>query len=157
LRDKYRNQEGLVESLGHRTRRLGGPRPGLRAPLPSAGHPAIEQDYSAFLRLLPTSTSRPCATPEMARPNHLLLGGRFGEHPGSPGVLRQYCDLLSFNLYAATPQQGYDAAYVASLDKPVLISEFHFGSRDRGPFWGGVWRWPTSSRGGATSSSSPRR
>jgi hypothetical protein len=36
------------------------------------------------------------------------------------------------------PQQGFDANYVRSLDKPVLITEFHFGSRDRGPFWGGV-------------------
>lgn len=24
-----------------------------------------------------------------------------------------------------------------ALDKPVLITEFNFGSADRGPFWGG--------------------
>ncbi|HSC83011.1 MAG TPA: beta-agarase, partial [Pseudomonas sp.] len=29
-------------------------------------------------------------------------------------------------------------AALRELDKPVLVTEFHFGSRDRGPFWGGV-------------------
>ncbi|MBT9530600.1 MAG: beta-agarase, partial [Pseudomonas sp.] len=50
----------------------------------------------------------------------------------------QYCDVLSFNFYTREPQHGYDFAALRALDKPVLVTEFHFGSRDRGPFWGGV-------------------
>ena len=35
-------------------------------------------------------------------------------------------------------QDGYDFAKLRSLDNPVLITEFNFGSTDRGPLWGGV-------------------
>jgi hypothetical protein len=41
-------------------------------------------------------------------------------------------------MYTLQPQDGYDFARLRALDKPVLITEFNFGSRDRGPFWGGV-------------------
>jgi hypothetical protein len=41
-------------------------------------------------------------------------------------------------MYTLKPQDGYDFAQLNSLDKPVLITEFNFGSTDRGPFWGGV-------------------
>ena len=41
------------------------------------------------------------------------------------------------NFYTLKPQDGYDFARLAELDKPVLVSEFQFGSRDRGPFWPG--------------------
>lgn len=141
LKDKYHDHLALAEAWGIE---LGAWEdldvPGYRAPQPSAGHPAIEQDYSAFLRLYADQYFKTLRDSlSWHDPNHLLLGGRFSVN--TPEVLAscaQYCDLLSFNLYAATPQQGYDAAYVRSLDKPVLISEFHFGSRDRGPFWGGV-------------------
>jgi len=36
------------------------------------------------------------------------------------------------------PQHGFDAVAMRKLDKPVIISEFHFGSNDRGPFGKGV-------------------
>lgn len=41
-------------------------------------------------------------------------------------------------MYTLKPQDGYDFAALRALDKPVLITEFNFGSSDRGPFWGGV-------------------
>ena len=41
-------------------------------------------------------------------------------------------------MYTLQPQDGYDFAALRNLDKPVLITEFNFGSTDRGPFWGGV-------------------
>ena len=72
-------------------------------------------------------------------PNHMLLGGRFAiTTPEAIAACAQYCDVLSFNFYTREPQHGYDFAVLRALDKPLLISEFHFGSRDRGPFWGGV-------------------
>ncbi len=75
----------------------------------------------------------------MDAPNHLLLGGRFAvSTPEAITSCARYCDLLSFNLYTPLPGQGPGRLLLARLDKPVLISEFHFGSRDRGPFWGGV-------------------
>ncbi|MOA25332.1 hypothetical protein D3C78_1460510 [compost metagenome] len=37
-----------------------------------------------------------------------------------------------------------------ALDKPLLVTEFHFGSRDRGPFWGGMQEvWTEEQRGPA--------
>ncbi len=37
-----------------------------------------------------------------------------------------------------------------ALDKPLLVTEFHFGSRDRGPFWGGMQEvWVEEQRGPA--------
>jgi hypothetical protein len=69
----------------------------------------------------------------------LLLGGRFAiSTPEAVESCAQYCDVLSFNMYTLQPQDGYDFAQLRSLDKPVLITEFNFGSTDRGPFWGGV-------------------
>jgi hypothetical protein len=41
-------------------------------------------------------------------------------------------------MYTLQPQDSYDFAILRSLDKPVLVTEFNFGSADRGPFWGGV-------------------
>jgi hypothetical protein len=46
--------------------------------------------------------------------------------------------VVSFNVYADLPQHGYDAAAMHALNKPVMITEFHFGSNDRGPFGSGV-------------------
>jgi hypothetical protein len=58
--------------------------------------------------------------------------------------------VVSFNVYADLPQHGFDAAAMHALDKPVLISEFHFGSDDRGPFGKGVVSvWNEQQRGQA--------
>ncbi len=71
-------------------------------------------------------------------PNHLLLGGRYAvSTPEAVKACAEFCDVLSFNFYTLKPQDGYDFARLAELDKPVLVSEFQFGSRDRGPFWPG--------------------
>ncbi|MCY1432409.1 hypothetical protein D9M71_484070 [compost metagenome] len=114
--------------------------PGYAAPQPNDGHPAIAEDYSAFLRLYADQYFKTLRDSlNWNAPNHLLLGARFAVNtPEALASCAKYCDVLSFNLYVPKPQLGYDADYVRSLDKPVLISEFHFGSRDRGPFWGGV-------------------
>ncbi len=69
----------------------------------------------------------------------MLLGGRFAiATPEAIEACARHCDVLSFNFYVREPQHGYDFATLRTLDKPVLVTEFHFGSRDRGPFWGGV-------------------
>jgi hypothetical protein len=73
-------------------------------------------------------------------PNHLILGTRFshGEHPSEVmNACLNWCDAAGINNYA----YNLDAAtktFIDSLNKPVLMSEFHFGSTDRGPFWPGI-------------------
>ncbi|WP_152221297.1 beta-galactosidase [Pseudomonas sp. SCB32] len=141
LKDKYKDHEALAKAWGVPIAAWEDlDAPGYQAPQPSDAHPAISQDYSAFLRLYADQYFKTLKDSlQWHAPNHLLLGPRFAvSTPEALASCAQYCDLLSFNLYVPLPHQGYDVAYLSSLDKPVLITEFHFGSRDRGPFWGGV-------------------
>ncbi len=113
---------------------------GYAAPLPSAAYPAIAEDYSAWLRLYADTYFRTVrAALRRHDAHHLFLGGRFAVNtPEAVAACAQYCDVVSFNIYADLPQHGFDAAAMRQLDRPVLISEFHFGSADRGPFGNGV-------------------
>lgn len=141
LRDKYRNHEGLSKAWGIELKAWELMEdPGFQAPLPSAEFPAIEKDLQRFLRTYADTYFKTIADSlEWHAPNHLLLGGRFAvSTPEAVAACAQYCDVLSFNLYTREPEHGYDFAALKELNKPVMISEFHFGSRDRGPFWGGV-------------------
>lgn len=141
LRDKYRNHGGLSKAWGIEL-----PAwelledPGFQAPLPSPEFPAIEKDLQAFQQLFADTYFKTIADSlEWHAPNHLLLGGRFASStPEAIAACAKYCDVLSFNFYTLEPQHGYDFEALRALDKPVLVSEYHFGSRDRGPFWGGV-------------------
>ncbi|MFC0666685.1 beta-agarase [Azotobacter chroococcum] len=141
LRDRYRNQQGLSAAWGIEL-----PAwelmedPGFEAPLPSPEHPAIEEDLLRFQQLFADTYFKTIAESlKWHAPDHLLLGGRFAiSTPEAVAACARYCDVLSFNFYTREPQHGYDFEALRALDKPVLVSEFHFGSRDRGPFWGGV-------------------
>lgn len=141
LRDKYRNQQGLSKAWGIELAAWELMEdPGFEAPLPNPEHPAIEKDFQRFQRLFADTYFKTIADAlNWHAPNHLLLGGRFAvSTPEAVASCAQYCDVLSFNFYTREPQQGYDFAALRELDKPLLVAEFHFGSRDRGPFWGGV-------------------
>lgn len=141
LRDKYRNEAGLSKAWGIQLKAWELMEdPGFEAPLPSAEFPQIEQDLQAFQQLFADTYFKTIADSlKWHAPNHLLLGGRFAVTTSEAvAACAQFCDVLSFNLYSPEPQQGYDFAALRALDKPLLVSEFHFGSRDRGPFWGGV-------------------
>jgi hypothetical protein len=113
---------------------------GFRAPLPGEAHPSIARDYSAWLRHYADTYFRTVAAAIRRHdPHHLFLGGRFAVNtPEAVAACAEYCDVVSLNVYADLPQHGFDAAAMARFDKPVLISEFHFGSTDRGPFGQGV-------------------
>lgn len=145
LRDKYRNQEGLSKAWG-----IDLPAwelmedPGFEPPLPSPEHPEIENDFKYFQRVFAETYFKTISDAlKWHAPNQLLLGGRFGvTTPEAIEACAKYCDVLSFNLYTLKPQDGVDFAKLRVLDKPVLVSEFHFGSRDRGPFWGGALEVP---------------
>ena len=141
LRDKYRNQEGLSKAWG-----IDLPAwelmedPGFEPPLPSADHPEIEADFKYFQKVFADTYFKTISDSlKWHAPNQMLLGGRFAiSTPEAVESCAQYCDVLSFNMYTLKPQDGYDFVQLNSLDKPVLITEFNFGSTDRGPFWGGV-------------------
>ncbi|WP_095058752.1 MULTISPECIES: beta-galactosidase [unclassified Pseudomonas] len=141
LRDKYRNQAGLSKAWG-----IDLPAwelmedPGFVPPMPSAEYPEIEADFKYFQKVFADAYFKTISDSlKWHAPNQLLLGGRFAiTTPEAVESCAQYCDVLSFNMYTLQPQDGYDFAKLRSLDKPVLITEFNFGSADRGPFWGGV-------------------
>lgn len=140
LRDKYRNQAGLSKAWG-----IDLPAwelmedPGFEPPLPSAEHPEIEADFKHFQKVFAQTYFKTIAESlKWHAPNHLLLGGRFAvSTPEAVAACAEFCDVLSFNFYTPKPQDGYDFSQLNALDKPVLVSEFQFGSRDRGPFWPG--------------------
>lgn len=72
-------------------------------------------------------------------PEHLYLGSRFASRtPEAVSACVQFCDLVSFNLYVPDINSGFEAEAFARHDKPAMLTEFHFGSADRGPFWDGV-------------------
>lgn len=68
-------------------------------------------------------------------PNHLYLGSRI--HIGIPEsawrAAARHCDVVSHNFYEREP--SWDLPPGAD-DKPMLIGEFHFGSKDNGFFTG---------------------
>ena len=141
LRDKYRNQQGLSKAWGVEIpawEQLEDP--GFEAPLPNTEYPEIEADYQHYQKVFADTYFKTISDSlKWHAPNHLLLGGRFAvSTPQAVASCAQYCDVLSFNFYTLQPQDGYDFASLREIDKPVLITEFNFGSRDRGPFWGGV-------------------
>lgn len=141
LRDKYRNHNGLSKAWGIELKAWELMEdPGFEAPLPRAEFPQIERDLQNFQRLFAETYFKTIADSlEWHAPNQLLLGGRFAvATPEAVEACARHCDVLSFNFYTREPQQGYDFAALSALDKPLLVSEFHFGSRDRGPFWGGL-------------------
>jgi hypothetical protein len=113
---------------------------GFHAPAPDEAHPAITADYSAWLRLYADTYFRTVAEAiHRHDPHHLFLGGRFAVNtPEAVAACAEYCDVVSVNVYADLPQHGFDMTAIRALDKPVLITEFHFGSDDRGPFGKGV-------------------
>jgi len=141
LRDKYRNQEGLSKAWG-----INLPAwelmedPGFEPPLPNPEHPEIEADFKYFQQVFAETYFKTISDSlKWHAPNQLLLGGRYSvSTPEAVAACAKYCDVLSFNFYTPKPQDGYDFAKLRELDKPVMVGEFHFGSRDRGPFWGGV-------------------
>lgn len=66
-------------------------------------------------------------------PNHLYLGCRF--HTLNPVVTAsasRYCDVISANVYRYAVT---DFSIPGAEDRPIIISEFHFGVRDYG-LWG---------------------
>jgi len=113
---------------------------GFKAPDPSEAHPAVAVDDIAFLKLFANQYFHTVAqTLKKADPHHLFLGGRLAiRTPEVEEASAANADVTSINMYTDLPEHGFDVAAFRKMDKPVLITEFHFGSADRGPFGNGV-------------------
>lgn len=67
----------------------------------------------------------------------LFLGSRFFRHTVEVRqAAAEYCDVLSFNVYAQELNTNW--INYGTLNKPFMISEFHFGALDRGMFHPGL-------------------
>lgn len=67
-------------------------------------------------------------------PNHLNLGMRFSHIPGDEilAICKSAFDVFSFNSYDLRPSQELMDKISASIDLPMIIGEYHFGTVDRG-------------------------
>ena len=106
--------------------------PGLPDKLP----PAATEDLTTFSQAISERYYRIIKEAvHSIDPHHLYLGSRFAAiTPESLAACVRWCDVVSVNLYS----ERFDLTRLGAIDKPVLISEFSFGSQDRGPFWAGV-------------------
>lgn len=102
---------------------------------------AQEQDYSAMLFAYGDKyfeVVRGAVKSHM--PDHLYLGARFADWGMPPEIVRaaaQHADVVSYNLY----KEGVHPAswgFLAELDMPAIIGEFHFGASDSGLFHPGL-------------------
>ncbi|HLI50073.1 MAG TPA: beta-galactosidase [Chthonomonas sp.] len=75
-------------------------------------------------------------------PNHLYLGCRFAWHSRAEvEEAAKYCDVVSFNIYAPRVDAS-QWGYLADLNRPCIIGEFHFGALDRGMWHPGLVSTP---------------
>lgn len=142
LRERYE------DDIGELSRTWGVPLSGWQAleaawpaeRLPDARKSVVAADLSAFLRLHAESYfSQVAKALKQHVPNHLYLGSRFSSRtPEAIAACVRWCDVVSFNLYIPSLNDGFEADRFARHDKPAMLTEFHFGSSDRGPFWPGV-------------------
>ncbi|MGW8178800.1 MAG: hypothetical protein ACWGQW_08560 [bacterium] len=74
-------------------------------------------------------------------PNRLYLGCRFGQFAATGiavAAAARYCDVVSFNLYKPFNRSASSISLPESVDKPIVVGEFHFGALDRGPLSTGL-------------------
>lgn len=98
---------------------------------------AYHQDLDDFLEVFAAKYFGACrAAMDKYFPRHLYLGCRFHvRNPRVRSVASRYCDVLSVNIYQHTVE-GYSMK--TEVDRPWLISEFHFGMRDYGSLGSGL-------------------
>jgi len=103
------------------------------------GEEAFAKDLAGFLAFFADRYYALCREAMNKHlPNHLFLGTRFHVfNPIVTAAASKYCDVISLNIY----QHGVDDFAIATdVDRPWIISEFHFGTRDHG-VWGTGLAW----------------
>jgi hypothetical protein len=97
-------------------------------------------DLLAFEKIMVELYYKTCREVIKAKaPNKLYMGSRLHNHyyPQDLGhqrwivpIAAKYCDIVSFNRYRFVPDDL--SFHDQSIDKPIIIGEFHFGALDRG-------------------------
>lgn len=140
LRNKYTDSQKLASSWGislDNWQQI--EQKGFNPPLPNNLYPMIERDYSYFLEAYADAYFKTIKDSLIQHDDHhLFLGSRFASKtPEAIKSCATYCDVISFNIYTSLPKKGYDSQLIKNLDKPIIISEFSFGSKDKGSLWAG--------------------
>ena len=106
---------------------------------PDTSRLAVKEDLKRFSKMIYKEYFH-ISRQEVKRiaPHQMYLGCRFSANMMHNRTLQmiaaEYCDVITYNIYNLLPA-GFDE----SVDKPVLIGEFHFGALDRGMFHTGLW------------------
>lgn len=102
---------------------------------------AQQQDYGMLLEVFASEYFRIVNEALKAKlPNHLYLGARFADWGMTPDVVRaaaKHCDVISYNYY----KEGLHPepwSFLADIDMPSIIGEFHIGAKDTGLYHPGL-------------------
>jgi hypothetical protein len=105
---------------------------------PSSCTGAFRADLATFVRDLARTYFKTVRDRlKIADPDHLYLGCRFAWRTEEAiAAAAEFCDVVSFNIY----DRRIDPVKweLSSLDRPVIIGEFHAGALDRGMFHPGL-------------------
>lgn len=88
----------------------------------------ILESYEKFLNIVNDALKR-------HDPNHLNLGMRFADPLTLPDEIINMCkmfDVFSFNCYMLKPSNAMFEKVRTTIDRPIIIGEYHFGTVDRG-------------------------
>ncbi len=104
----------------------------------------MRQDFTDFLLAFARQYFRVIHDAQKRQdPNHLYLGCRFAwRTPEAVAAAAEFCDVVSFNIYRSRVDPA-EWDFTASLNKPCIIGEFHFGAVDRGMFHTGLVSTPS--------------
>ena len=96
-------------------------------------NPRKQADYSMMLEAFASEYFRIVdAVLNEVMPNHMYMGVRFANWGMNPEVVRaaaKYVDVVSYNEYKEIPHKK-TWAFLAEIDKPSIIGEFHMGAVD---------------------------
>lgn len=132
LKDKYETIDALNEAWGEAFPSWRALRRGVHL---KDHNPAKQADYAILLEAFAAEYFRVVDDAlNETMPNHLYLGVRFATWGMTPEVSKaasDVVDVLSYNEYREVP---FGAAwdFLADLDMPTIIGEFHMGALDSG-------------------------
>lgn len=106
--------------------------------LPATVNAAAEADLRRYVRAFADQYYRTVnMTMKQCDPNHLYLGSRLASiTPEVVAAAAANCDVVSFNYYGDFNPNALKS--FLNLNKPTLMTEFHFGATDRGNPFGGL-------------------
>lgn len=138
LRDKYRTVDALNRAWGTRIASWDELARGVKL---SGETLERRKDYALLLKAFAREYFRIVdMSLNEVLPNHLYMGVRFATWGMTPEVIEaaaEFVDIMSYNEYREIPHDD-SWAFLAEIDKPSLIGEFHMGTDEAGLFHPGL-------------------